>query len=122
MITHWIATAVIGAEGVVGGILALVRWPPYVGVIMHLGYPAYLMAIIGFWYIAAGLVILVPRFPRAKEWAYARLFVNYAGAAASHLTVGDGAGALVAPVFFTTFLIASWALRPPARRLAGSAL
>jgi hypothetical protein len=80
------------------------------------------MTIIGFWYTLAGLVILVPDFPRAKEWAYAGLFVNYAGAAASHLTVGDGAGALVAPVFFTTLLVVSWALRPPFRRLAGPAL
>jgi len=93
-IAHWIATTVIGAEGVIGGILALVLWPPYVGVITHLGYPAYLMTIIGFWYAAAaaGLVILVPRLPRAEERAYA------------------------------FFLVASWALRPAPRRLIGPAL
>jgi hypothetical protein len=119
LIAYWVATAVLGVEGIVGGILALVRWAPYAGIIGHLGYPTYLMTIIGVWYTLAGLVLLVPRFPRAKEWAYAGLFVNYTGAAASHLTVGDGADALIGPIVFTAVLIVSWALRPPTRRLAG---
>ncbi len=80
------------------------------------------MTIIGFWYSLAGSVILIPHGPRAKEWAYAGLLVNYASAAASHLKVGDSAGALVVPVFFTTVLIVSWALRQPARRLVGPAM
>lgn len=121
-IAYWVATLVLGVEGIVGGILALVRWAPYAGVIGHLGYPTYLMTIIGVWYTLAGLVLLVPRFPRAKEWAYAGLFVNYTGAAASHLTVGDGVGALMGPIVFTAVLIVSWALRPAARRLAGPQL
>jgi hypothetical protein len=30
--------------------------------------------------------------------------------------MGDGFGALIAPTIFTGLAIASWALRPPARR------
>ena len=118
-IAYWITTLVLGAEGIVGRILGLARWTPYVAIIRHLGYPTYLMTIISVWYIVAGLVVLVPRFPRVKEWAYSGLFINYTGAVASHLAVGDGASALVGPVVFTAFMVASWALRPPARRLAG---
>jgi hypothetical protein len=88
----------------------------------HLGYPEYLMTIVGVGYTAAGIVVLAPGVPRLKEWAYAGLFINYAGAAASHLTVGDGPGALIAPLMIMAFLVASWALRPSERRLVGTHL
>ena len=121
-ITYWAATFVLGTEGIVGGMLGLVRWAPYAGVMNHLGYPTYLMTILGVGYMVAGVVVMAPRLPRLKEWAYAGLFINYAGAAASHLTVGDAAGALLGPLMFTSLLAASWGLRPPARRLAGPQL
>ena len=43
--------------------------------------------------------LLAPRRPLLKEWAYAGLIFNYTGAAASHLVMRDGVGALVAPMF-----------------------
>ena len=105
-----------------GGLLALIRHPPYVGILTHLGYPLYFMTIIGVWYMLAGVALLAPRFPRIKEWAYAGLVINYTGAAASHLAMGDGVGALVAPTMLTSLTVASWALRPPARRFDGPQL
>src|SRR5262249_1304813 len=87
-IAYWLTTLVLGTEGIVGGILALIQWPVYVGGIQHLGYPTYLMTILGVWYVLAGLAVLAPRFPRLKEWAYAGLVFNYTGAAASHLVAG----------------------------------
>jgi DoxX-like family len=50
------------------------------------------------------------RFPRLKEWAYAGAVFTYTGAAASHLAVGDGAGA-PGPIIF-----AGIALAAPSRR------
>ncbi len=81
-----------------------------------LGYPSYFMSILGFWYVAAGLILLAPRLARLKEWAYAGLVINYTGAAASHIWTGDGAGKLVGPTVFLGLTTASWALSPPARR------
>jgi hypothetical protein len=49
------------------------------------------MTIIGVWYVLGGVALLVPRFPRLKEWAYAGLVFIYTGAVASHLAVGDPA-------------------------------
>jgi len=121
-IAYWGSTLLLGTEGIVGGVLALIRYPAYVGILTHLGYPLYFMTIIGVWYTLAGVAVLAPRFPRIKEWAYAGLLINYTGAAASHLATGDGVGALVAPTMFTSLTIASWALRPAARRLAGPQL
>jgi len=60
------------------------------------------MSILGVWYVSASLVLLAPRLPRLKEWAYAGLVINYTGAAASHIWNGDGAEKLVAPAISTT--------------------
>jgi uncharacterized membrane protein len=75
------------------------------------------MTIHTIWYILGGVALLVPRFPRLKEWAYAGLFFMYTGAFMSHLAVGDSALMLIAPVVFTSLVLISWALRPTTRRL-----
>jgi DoxX-like family len=73
--------------------------------------------------VLGAVAVRAPRFPRLKEWAYAGMFFNMTGAAASHLSVGGRAVALVAPIIFTGLVVASWAMRPLARRddPAGSA-
>jgi len=93
----------------------VLRLPPYTGIMAHLGYPAYFALILGTWKILGAVAVLAPGVPRLKEWAYAGMFFNLTGAVASHLSVGDGADALVAPTVFTALLVTSWALRPAAR-------
>jgi uncharacterized membrane protein YphA (DoxX/SURF4 family) len=113
---YWIITAVLATECLVGGAMGGLQMSPFRDTAIHLGYPAYFMSILGVWYVSAGVVLLAPRLPRLKEWAYAGLVFNYTGAAASHLWVGDGVGKLVAPVAFLGLTAASWALRPRSRR------
>jgi hypothetical protein len=109
-------------EMVAGSLWDLMRIE-YVRVVMnHLGYPLYLLLILGAWKIAGAAVIAVPRFPRLKEWAYAGCFFNYSGASASHLLAGDGVGRWLPPLVFSAFVIVSWALRPADRRLPNSTL
>jgi uncharacterized membrane protein YphA (DoxX/SURF4 family) len=115
-IAYWVTTVLVAAEFVVGGVMDILRLPPFFAIMKHLGYPAYFSVIIGVWKVLGAVAVLAPRFPRLKEWAYAGMVFNMTGAAASHLAVGDGAGALVAPIIFTGLVAASWVLRPSARR------
>ena len=118
-VVYWIATGLLAAQCTVGGVLDLVRAPVFVGLMEHLGYPGYFSMIIGAWKVLAAVAVLLPGTPRLKEWAYAGIFFDFTGAIVSHLSAGDGAATVVGPIVFTGLLVASWALRPPARVLAG---
>jgi len=42
--------------------------------IKHLGYPVYLLTLLGIWKILGVVALLIPKFPLLKEWAYAGFF------------------------------------------------
>jgi uncharacterized membrane protein YphA (DoxX/SURF4 family) len=113
---YWTSTLIVAAECLGGGVMGALQLPPFRDTATHLGYPVYFMSILGVWYISAGLIVLAPRLPRLKEWAYAGLVINYTGAAASHIAVGDDGKTLVGPTVFLLLTAASWALRPSTRR------
>jgi hypothetical protein len=76
------------------------------------------------WQVGGAAVIIAPRFPRLKEWAYAGAFFHWSGAVATHLVAGDytPVGTWLTPLVFSMFAIASWALRPADRRLPSAKL
>jgi uncharacterized membrane protein YphA (DoxX/SURF4 family) len=94
-IGYWTTTAVVSFELLAGGVTDLVHGrtvlvigPPVVEVITRLGYPVYLLTILGCWKLLGAATLLVPRFPRLKEWAYAGTFFEMTGAIASGLATG----------------------------------
>jgi hypothetical protein len=100
-----------------GGLFELIGAQTTVDGITRLGYPAYLITLLGLAKLLAIAAILWPGLPRLKEWAYAGIFFNMAGATASHVAVGDPAWSIVVGVVIAALTLASWALRPPSRRL-----
>lgn len=117
VIAYWSTTIPLALELVVGGEWDLTHQSHVVDVVTHLGYPVYLLTLLGLWKLPAGIAVLAPRLPRLKEWAYAGAFFEMTGAAASHAAKGDNAGKLIVPVIIIAFTIISWALRPPSRTL-----
>ena len=117
LIAYWVTTILGPASFVVGGTLFLAHGEQQVATLSHLGYPPYLLNILGFWKLAGAIAVVVPGFPRLKEWVYAGFFFELTGAAASHTFAGDGIGQILAPLVFLALVLASWALRPASRRL-----
>ena len=113
-LSYWAATGLLAAELLAGAGLDLTRQPMAASVIAHLGYPAYLLTIVGVWKLLAVPAILAPGFLRLKEWAYAGIFFEMSGAVVSHAVCGDNK-ALIAPLVFTVLGLASWWLRPESR-------
>jgi hypothetical protein len=119
-IAYW-TTTILLAFFMSGGVVQIMQFRanPH-GVVPELGYPMYFFAILGFWKVLGAIAILVPRFPRLKEWAYAGIFFDLTGAAASCAAVG-GYGAygfhVIAPLIIAGLTVASWALRPEGRKI-----
>jgi len=120
-IVYWMATISVVMPIGSGGVVQMMQYfaHPH-DTVPILGYPMYFFAILGFWKFFGALTILVPRFPRLKEWAYAGIFFDLTGAAASCAMSGDYGAKyfhVIAPLIITGFMLASWALRPPSRTL-----
>jgi len=122
MLAYWTATAVIAAELIWGGVLDLTRAGSVVSSLEHLGYPTYLLSILGVWRLLAAAALLVPGLPRLKEWAYAGAFFELTGAALSNLAKGGSVSSVATPCILAAFAVASWALRPPSRMLGAISL
>ncbi len=125
-ISYWVTTTLIALETLAGGVTDLthgrtnlVSGPPVAAVITQLGYPTYLLMILGVWKLLGAIALLVPRFPRLKEWAYAGIFFELTGAAASH-AARQNWSELIAPLILAALTIASWSLRPPDRTLGNN--
>jgi len=122
---YWTTTCLIALETFAGGVMDLthgrtgvVSGPRVAQVVISLGYPVYILAIIGIYKIPGAITLVVPGFLRLKEWAYAGIVFELSGAAASQAARGNW-GELVAPLSLLCIAIASWALRPPSRILGG---
>jgi hypothetical protein len=116
---YWLVTTAVVAELAVGGAWDIARLPFVRQVVLHLGYPSYFLVLLGTWKVLAAAALLVPRRPLLKEWAYAGAFFTYTGAIVSHLDTGYALGEVMLLAVLTVLTAASWALRPPSRRVAG---
>ena len=119
-IGYWVTTAILVFVMVSGAVGELTHSWGTLETVTILGYPLYVLTIVGAWKLAGAIALVVPGFPRLKEWAYAGIFFNMTGAAVSHAAVGDyGAYGyhLIVPLTFAGLAVASWALRPQGRTL-----
>lgn len=120
VIGYWVTTVLLVLALFSGAVGELTHYEGTLETVTILGYPLYFLTIIGVWKVLGSIALLVPGFPRLKEWAYAGIFFNMTGAAVSHAAVGDyGAYGyhLIATLTFAGLAVASWALRPPSRTL-----
>jgi hypothetical protein len=114
--SYWLATLLVAGELGLGGIWDIARIPYVRDLVVGLGYPSYFLVLLGSWKVLGAVVLLVPRRPLLKEWAYAGAFFTYTGAIVSHLITGYALGELPLLTVLTVLTVLSWALRPASRR------
>ena len=85
--------------------------------IAALGYPEYLMTILGVAKVLGVVVLLLPRLRLLKEWAYAGFTFDLLGASASHAFAKHSTGEVLIPLVILTLTVASYLLRPADRRI-----
>jgi hypothetical protein len=87
-ITYWIITGLFAAFMLLSAIPDILMSADAVTFIIALGYPRYFIPFIGVAKLLGAIAIVVPGFPRIREWAYAGLIFDLIGAAYSNLSVG----------------------------------
>ncbi|MCY9657168.1 DoxX family protein [Paenibacillus chondroitinus] len=115
--TYWISTILAAGLLFLGGILFITHGEHQIEEMKHLGYPVYILTFLGIGRILGAIAIVVPRFPRLKEWAYAGFVIDLLAASASHAYAGDSFAPITTPLVFLVLSLVSWATRPPSRKL-----
>ena len=103
-ITYWVFTGLFSALMMMASIPDILSVPEAVTIFKHLGYPTYLLPFIGVAKLLGIVAVLVPGFPRIKEWAYAGLCFDLIGALYSGLAVGDPISSVI-PVLIGLILL-----------------
>jgi len=116
-IIYWIATLWLSLGMTATGIVQLIQNKDEVAMFSRLGYPMYLLVIIGVWKMLGVIAVLAPKFPLVKEWAYAGFFFVMTGAVISHLAINDAPKELFGPILLIVLTIVSWYFRPANRKL-----
>lgn len=116
-IIYWIATLWLALGMVSTGIVQLIKMKAEVNNFTTLGYPLYVMTIMGVWKLLGVVTILMPGFALIKEWAYAGFFFAMSGAIISHIVVGDDVKELFGPTLLLVLTVISWYYRPANKKM-----
>ena len=120
-ITYWIATIWLALGMVSTGLVQLLQskgdGPGSVENVTRLGFPVYFIVVLGVVKILGVIVLLIPKTPLLKEWAYAGFFFMMSGAVFSHIAAGSPVGEIFPALLLLALTVASWYFRPMNRKL-----
>jgi hypothetical protein len=91
-VLFWLVTGLLAFGMLAGGVAQLLRAKFNVDGMRHLGFPLYVLTIVGAWKLIGVSVLLLPGWRLAKEWAYAGFFCLLTSAVASHWPVAMALG------------------------------
>jgi len=100
-----------------GGVQQMLQIGGYNEIVSSLGYPLYVLSILGVWKLLGVVAILIPRFLLLKEWAYAGFFFAMSGAFISHLAVGQQFSEALPSLILLSVTVLSWYFRPADRKI-----
>ena len=118
-IIYWIATIWLALGMLSTGAVQLFKAKQGQGgadMIAHLGYPVYLLTLLGICKILGVIALLIPKFPLLKEWAYAGFVFIMSGAIFSHIASGDPVTAIFPSLLLLILIAVSWYFRPADRK------
>ncbi len=109
-IFYWIVTGLLLAMMVYSAIESFMNNPEGAKMMAQLGYPPYLAKFLGVAKILGTISILVPGYPRLKEWAYAGFTFDLIGATYSSYAIGEPVSHWAPMFIFIALLACSYIL------------
>ena len=103
---YWILTILLSAFVLLTGITQSTSAQGSIEIMNILKFPLYFLPFLGIAKIAGVIAILIPNFPRVKEWAYAGLMFDFSGALYAMIAVGgtiDKWGFMIVPILLCAF-------------------
>ncbi len=122
-IIYWVATLWLALGLAATGIAQLIGADGQGGADMmaKLGYPGYLMPLLGVWKLLAVIALLIPKFSLLKEWAYAGIFFLMSGAIYSHIAANDAFVETLPGLLLLVLAVVSWYFWPDSKRIVSAA-
>ena len=119
-IAYWGATGVVTIVPLLAAFAYLTTSPEAVENFRHVGYPQQLRVLLGVAKLAGAIVLLLPRLPTLKEWAYAGFTFMWIAASVAHYLAGDKPLFLL-PIALIAALTVSYVTRSSDRRISADA-
>ena len=118
-ITYWVATIFVSVLSAFAAFSYLSGDPRAVQGFAHVGYPDQLRILLGIAKPLGAIALLIPGWPRLKEWAYAGFTFAWIAAHIAHHLARDPAFEQVMPLVLLVLLFVSYFTRPESRKLPG---
>ncbi|MGN7723653.1 DoxX family protein [Chitinophaga sp. 22620] len=115
-IFYWIVTGLMAALLGLGAFFDAISAPEAVASVTKLGYPAYIIPFLGVAKLLGIIAILIPGYPRIKEWAYAGLIFDLTGATYSGIAIGEEPPLILFMIIPFALVIGSYLLYHKLRR------
>lgn len=115
-ILYWGSTGLLSAMMLFSAVNYLTS-DQMIAAFQHLGFPSYFRLELAFAKIlGVAAILLLPRWARVKEWAYAGFGFTFISAFIAHTSLGDPASAIIAPLVAFTLLVVSYKTSDRVRR------
>lgn len=108
-IAYWTVTILFVLAMLQSGIVQLIQTEGSKEVMTLLGYPMYLLTILGVAKLLGAIVLVLKMFKTLKEWAYAGFAFDFIGAAASGAYIGE-IQIIIVPLVFLAVMFLSYYL------------
>jgi uncharacterized membrane protein YphA (DoxX/SURF4 family) len=115
-IAYWVATGLVAALSLFAGFTYLSGSQKVVEAFAHVGYPQQLRIILGIAKLLGAITLLIPGWPRLKEWAYAGFTFAWISAHVAHHLAHDPLFNQLMPIVLLILLAVSYLTRPTSRR------
>jgi DoxX-like protein len=115
-IAYWSCTILVAAA-LLGSLTYLTGSEQVVSGFAKAGYPQHLRIVLGIAKPAAAIILLLPRLPLLKEWAYAGVTFAWIMAFISAYLSGERIQIWSMPLALLAILVVSYVIRPASRRL-----
>jgi uncharacterized membrane protein YphA (DoxX/SURF4 family) len=114
-IAYWATTGLLSALSLFAAYSYLSGNSQAVEGFAHVGYPQQLRILLGIAKLLGVIALLIPGWPRLKEWAYAGFTFAWISASVAHYLANEKSSAVM-PLVLLVLLAISYVTRPPDRQ------